>query len=309
MTDSSIETLAEALRSPFPVVYLDFRSVDRFLYRIRDLDRVRDGLPQDLIDRLDQCHLYMICKRPRLSLIPKSITWNSDFISLKVSCAVNGVTHEGDAQIVRSPELREAKAFCASPFPHRELLAFDHEGKVIQQMLFANIAHLIDTLPPFAKQLEVLYVGKGLSKNTQDRLKNHGTLQKVLAEIISDDPDSEVFALVFHFDYRRSAGGVVTVGSDVTGSLRQKTKPYKPTLDDQVSLIEAATISYFHTDKYNSHYINFPSTDIDAARRARESGADYMVVQIDTENIGGVPIFSKRIVPQAAHHVVKHIAG
>jgi hypothetical protein len=309
MTDSSIETFTEALRSPFPVVYLDFRSVDRFLYRIRDLDRLHEFIPQELIDRLDQCHLYMICKRPRLSLIPNSITWNSDVISLKVSCAINGITHEGDAQILRPIELREVKLFGASPFPHRELLAFDQDGNVIQQMLLANIAHLIETLPAFAKQLEVLYVGKGLSKNTQDRLKNHETLQKVLAEINSDAPDSEVFALVFRFDYRRSAGGIVAPRTDVAESLRKNTKPYKPTVDDQVSLIEAATISYFHTNKYNSHYINFPGTDTDAAKRARESGADYIVVQIDTENIGGIPIFSQRVGPQATHYVVKHIAG
>jgi hypothetical protein len=309
MKDNGINTLEKALQSTFPVIFLDFRSVDRFLYRIRDLDHLRDHLPEDLIERLDQCHLYMICKRPRLSLIPNAITWNADSISLKVSCAFNGVTHEGDVQVIRPPELCDAKAFSASPFPHRELLALDQDGKVIQEMLFANFAHLIDSLPSFAKQLEVLYIGKGLSKNTQDRLKNHETLQKVLADINSDDPDSEVFALVYRFDYRRSVGGIVTDKADAAELLRRThKKPYQPTLYDRVSLIEAATISYFHTAKYNSHYINFPGTDTDAARRAREFGADYIVVQIDTENIGGVPIYSQHVEPQATHYVVHRIA-
>ncbi|MCE9732350.1 hypothetical protein [Pectobacterium sp. IFB5596] len=308
MTDNGIKTFAKALRSPFPVIYLDFRSVDRFLYRIRDLRNLRDHLPDDLIERLDLCHLYMICKRPRLSLIPNSITWNADSISLKVSCAFNGVTHEGGVQLIRPPALRDAKAFSVSRFPHRELLAIDRDGKVTHEMLFANLAHLIKSLPSFAQQLEVLYVGKGLAKNTQDRLANHETLQKILAEINSDDPDSEVFALVYRFDYRRSVGGIVADNFDVKEFLCQNCGLYKPTLDDQVSLIEAATISYFHTAKYNSHYINFPMTDIDAARRAREFGAAYIVVQIDTENIGGVPIYSQRIGPQATHYVVHRIA-
>lgn len=309
MTDNDVKTLAKALQAPFPVVYINFRSVDRFLYRISDLSNLRDHIPEALVERIDKCHLYMICKRPRLSLVPNTITWNAYSISMKVSCALNGVTHEGEVQVTRPPELRDAKAFTASRFPHRELLALDQDGNVIQEMLFANFAHVIDFLPSFAKQLEVLYVGKGLSKNAQDRLTNHETLQKVLAEINSDDPESEVFALVYRFDYQRSVGGMVTDKADALRWIqRHKNKPYKPTLDDQVSLIEAATISYFRTAKYNSHYINFPSTDTDAARRAREFEAEYIVVEIDNENIGGVPIFSQRVEPQATHYVVHRFA-
>ncbi|MHA6891343.1 hypothetical protein [Ralstonia pseudosolanacearum] len=308
MAENAIKTLAEALQSPFPVIYLDFRSVDRFLYRISDLGNLYDHLPEDLIERLDQCHLYMICKRPRLSLIPKTITWNADSISLKVSFSVNGEMHECHVKFIRPPELREAKEFSASPFPHRELQALDKDGKVIGEILFANLAHLIDSLPSFAKRLEVLYVGKGVAKNTQDRLRNHETLQKVLAEINSDDPESEVFALVYRFDYRRSVGGVVTDSADAAEFLKKNRGQYKPTLDDQVSLIEAATISYFHTTKYNSHYINFPHTDTDAAQRAREFGVAYVAVQIDTENIGGVPIYSKQVEPRATHYVFHRIA-
>jgi hypothetical protein len=308
MTDNAITTLGQALQSPFPVIYLDFRSVDRFLYRISDLERLHDYLSEDLIERLAKCHLYMICKRPRLSLVPNTISWNAKSISLKVSCALNGVIHKGDVRVERPPELRDATAFSASPFPHRKLQALDEEGKVIGEMQLANYAHMIDSLPSFAKRLEVLYVGKGLAANTQDRLKNHGTLQKVLAAINSDDPDSEVFALVYRFDHRRSVGGLVTDKAVVTDFLRRNSNRYVPTLDDQVSLIEAATISYFKTTKYNSHYINFPSADTDAARRAREFGTAYIAIQIDNENIGGVQIYSQLVEPLATHYIVHRIA-
>ena len=308
MVASDITTLADALQSSFPVIILDFRAVDRFLYRIRDLQDLRDGLPKELIDRLDNCHIYMIGKRPRLSVVADSISWNDHRIRLRVSCSINGVVHEGDMTLDRPKELREAKSFEASPFPHRELLALDGEGRVMQHLLLANFAHLVDSLPSFAKQLEVLYVGKGLAKNTQDRLSNHKTLQQVLAEVSSDDPEGEVFALVYRFDYRRSAGGVVTSGADAAErDLRRKLKPYKPTAEDQVSLVEAAIISYFHTDRFNSHYIDFPATDTDAARRAREAGADYLAVQVDAEALGRLPTYSQRVEPQVTHHIVRRI--
>lgn len=309
MTGNSIDILAEAFTSlPFPVIYLDFRSVDRFLYRIRDLPNLCDHVPEDLAKRLAQCHLYMICRRPRLSIVPNTITWDADSISLKVSCTVKNKTHTGDVKVARPAELQAAEMFAASPFPHRELCAFDRDGVLLAEMLFANLAHTIPTLPVVAKKLEVLYVGKGLKKNTQDRLLSHATLQKVLAEINSDDPESEVFALVYRFDYRRSAGGIPPNNIDPIDLVRQKSRPYTPSLDEQVSLIEAATISYFRTDKHNSHYINFPNNDTDGARRARDAGAAYIVVQIDTENIGGVEIYSEHINPAATHHIVHRIA-
>ena len=306
--DEATKSFVKSLKSPFPMIYLDFRSIDRFLYRISDLGHLNDHIPRDLIVRLDKCHLYMICKRPRLSIVPDTIAWNNDFILLNLSCSIKGRRHEGAVKINRTAELSNATSFSASPFPHRELLALDRDGKVVGEMLFANLAHLIDSLPEFAKQLEVLYIGKGLSKNAQDRLKCHETLQKVLAEINSDDPESEVFVLVYSFDYRRSVAGVVTNKSEVDDFLRQNRNRCNPTLDDKVSLVEAASIAYFNTAKYNSHYINFPHTDADASRRAREFGASYIVVQIDNENIGGVQIYSQRVEPRSTHYVVHRIS-
>lgn len=146
MARMDVEILTEALQSRFPVVYADFRSIDRFLYRVRDLRDLPELVPQDLIERLEECHVYMICKRPRLSVVPTSISWTDEHISLKVSCAIRGVTHEGELRIFRQADLRTAESFSASPFPHRELLALDESGNVISQMLFANLAHLIESL-------------------------------------------------------------------------------------------------------------------------------------------------------------------
>lgn len=310
MAGNDTDTFAEELMGkPFPVVYLDFRSVDRFLYRIRDLPELPDSISQELLERLDQCHIYMICKRPRLSVVPGSISWNVDSVRLKLSCTSKGAVFESDVRMSRTPELRRATIFCVSSFPHRELLAIDDAGAVVGQMLFANLAHTIDSLPAVAKQLEVLYIGKGLSNNTQDRLANHATLQRVIANINSDDPDCEVFALVYRFDYRRSVTGIVSgIPGDEMRKFLAQAKPYTPTIEDRVSLVEAAAISYFHTAEYNIQYINFPATDTEAARRAREAGASYLVVQIDTENIGDAPLCSQSVHPAATHHIVRSIA-
>lgn len=105
-------------------------------------------------------------------------------------------------------------------------------------------------------------------------------------------------------------GGLIKSETDKEKALNlRKTIPrYAPTLEDRISLIEAAAISYFQTTKYNSHYLGFPASDTNAARRAREAGTEFIAVQIDTENIGGVPIFSQSINPAATHFIVRSIA-
>lgn len=301
--------LTLALASRFPVVFADFRSIDRFLYRIRDIHDLPELIEPDLLKRLDECHLYMICKRPRLSVVPDSISWGEEYVYLKVHCSIRGVTHEAEVEIQRNDGKRAA-SFVASPFPHRELLGLKDDGSTLSQMLFANMAHLIETLPPFARQLEVLYIGKGLAKNTQDRLKSHSTLQKVLAQINSDDPETEVFALVYKFDYRRTVGGLVKHDADKVRvlNLRHTIPPYRPSLDDQISLVEACAISYFKTDQYNTHYINFPAATTDASRRASSAQTEFLLVQIDNENIGGLEIYSREVAPASAHYIEHSIA-
>jgi len=67
--------------------------------------------------------------------------------------------------------------------------------------LLANLVHLMPKVRQEAKDLEIVYVGKGLRRTAQDRLENHATLQRILAKINSNKPDSEVFALVYSFKY------------------------------------------------------------------------------------------------------------
>ena len=53
--------------------FLEFRSMDRFIYRVSDLHHLADFNSQELNERVDKCHIYLLCKRPRLSIVPGTI--------------------------------------------------------------------------------------------------------------------------------------------------------------------------------------------------------------------------------------------
>lgn len=81
--------------------YIEFRAIDRFLYRVSDLYELESHVREDLLQRLDQCHIYLIGKRPRLTLVPDSIEVDEN-VRFYVAYVVKGVKRQALIQIPRS---------------------------------------------------------------------------------------------------------------------------------------------------------------------------------------------------------------
>lgn len=299
--------------SPFPTpkypaeYFLEFRAVDRFLYRVSDLYQLGEIAGKDLLDRLDDCHLYLLGKRPRLSVVPGSVM-AIDAVRFKVEYKSGGVTRRSDAELPLSLFAPEEVTFEASTYPHRELVTRDAKGDVVAYTLLANYAHVMPGLPQEAQDLEVIYVGKGVRRSAQDRLENHSTLQRILAEVNSNAPEAEVFALVYSFKYLKNSLDFVGIPSEMTGDAaahrQNKALAYRPSLDDQVSLIEASVISYFHPSEYNSQYLQFPDRSQRILKGVYEADFAAIAVQLDNANIGGLRTFSQRVPPHSRHDIV-----
>lgn len=293
--------------------YLDFRSVDRFLYRVCDLHDLPAYSHPELLERLDNCHIYMLGKRPRLSVVPGSLQVGPDYSELFVQYSKSGRTVSQKtflptSQLMPAGYSALEYVHSISEYPHREIITHDKSGKFMGSFLIANRAHTLSGVDRSAQDLEIVYVGKGLRKSAQDRLENHSTLQRILADVHSNDPDCEVFALVYAFDYRKSAwavkGNIPLISEQSSSPRMVKVKKYRPSLDEKINLVEAACISYFRTDKYNSHYLDFPNRGNKILNSIYAMDVAAIVVQVDNENIGFLRTFSKKIEPNSTHHVV-----
>jgi hypothetical protein len=286
-----------------------FTAVDRFIFRISDIDELDDLIPEELAARVSDCHIYMICKRPRLSLkntAPK-VTGESVVVNLEYRLA--GTIHSSEAQIPRSYFTDEEVDFRVSPYPHRELLSYDKSGKYLGSTLLANDAQLFVGLPAEARDLKVLYVGKGVASKAKGRLQSHSTLQKILAQVTSNEPDDEVFILLYAFDRPKKAmiklaspGGEPEVSRDAAVDHISRMRAYKPVLDAQVAIIEAALINYFQTDKYNTHYIRgFPSPKLAILKDVYHANFAGIIAEIDNANIAYQRIYSDKVAPHHFH--------
>lgn len=301
--------MEEKLRMKYPREYfLEFQSSDRFLYRASDLYSLTDNIPPDLMARVNGCNVYLLVKRPRLSIMPESIIKMHDRIGFSVIYKIEGKSFDCKVGIPNDLFGEDEVIFEASPYPHRELVVKDVDGKLKGTLLLANLAQLIINLPPEARDLEVVYVGKGLANSAQDRLGSHSTLQRVLAEINSNEPDNEVFILVYMFNSRKFALNRVVEDIEITGEYALKHDKlafnYKPTLEERIALIEASIIAYFKTEKYNTQCLDFPKKGQKILRKVHQADFAGMIIQLDNTNIAEQKVFSKKIQPESTHYIV-----
>lgn len=289
-------------------VYLEYRSVDRFLFRASDLSALNDLLSDESRYRVDQCHIYLIAKRPRLSIVPGSLKRRGSELRLQVEFRHDGKPQR-QAVVLPADVLAEpGETLEIAPYPHRELLTKAADGKLMGTTLLANLAHVLG-LPPVASDLEVVYIGKGLRDSARDRLRAHSTLQEILAKAGSDDPDAEVFLIVHAFAPTKPA---LKFPDDMTPEITgpqarerlERAIRVKLAKTDQVALIEAACIAYFQTSRYNSHYLNFPDKETDALRKIRPGDYAAICVQLDHTNIGDLSVFSRTAPSQVTHDIV-----
>jgi hypothetical protein len=157
---------------------LEFRSCDRFIYRISDLYSQKQDVPPDLLSRLDQCHLYILCTRPRLSIVPGTIHSTAEAVRMDLEYIYRGNMYRVLLDVPRDMFSADEQVFEVAPYPHRELISRNEEGDIVATTLIANYVHLIPDVERAAADLEVRYIGKGLSHSTQDRLRHHPTPPK-----------------------------------------------------------------------------------------------------------------------------------
>lgn len=292
-----------------PEIALSFDAVDRFVFRVSDIGEL-ENIPDELKSRLSDCHIYLIGKRPRLAIKPSSIRIANDNVYFIAEYRLSGVIHSEEVNFPKAIFFNEEVGFEVSPYPHREILTFDKNKNHIATTLIANYVHLFAELPDEVKDLEILYIGKGLKNSAKDRLENHATLQKILADVNSNEPDYEVFALVYSFQKPKKPLFALRDNVKIETSREQakvrfkKIVSYKPSIDTQVALIEASLISYFGTKKYNIHYVDFPHKGVKILESIYEADFSALIITIDNENIYHQKIFSEIVAPNYVHTVV-----
>lgn len=276
-------------------------------------------IQQDDLEQLDSskefneetpCHIYMICRRPRISYNPKAFRLVKEHISGEIRAQI------GD-QFIKLPFVLEnnqgkPRLTVECPYPHTEAIFRDEEsrGVRIKAAYIAGYNHKLmggfrDNLT-----LEVLYIGQSYgvegARTAPERLRKHSTLQGIYAEAIAKSPDKDIWLLLWSFKSE-----LITIidgrAKDVTATEAEddahvKTVLAHPITDQlEINLAEAALIRYFQPD-YNNHYKNtFPNPAQMTYSECYDLDLNTINVEVCTDALGS-PLKSAKVPAHWRHH-------
>jgi len=293
-------------------ILLRFRSQDRFLYRFADRNEL-DGLLAELIERLRACMIYFICSRPIISIIPGSFKKIGAQFQFSLKYIIDG---SEQTCVVKTPK-GMIKDFGGkvevSKYPHNSILNYDKEENLIANILIANYVHLLEGVPKILSEHEVLYIGKGTADCAIDRLNGHSSLERVLADILRNDPSKEVAIILYNFRMQKDILQVPNIGAhaEIRGEKAKKhfkaINGFDPSINEQTEIVEALLIDYFKTSIYNTHFTNGLSSKLKTLKNIYKLDFDAVVVEVNNENIGNLVIFSQHSKPNYYHQAVLDI--
>ncbi|AXV70364.1 hypothetical protein CJO74_14350 [Ralstonia solanacearum] len=209
-------------------------------------------------EALAGCNLYVVATRPRILIDPIDFSVDQETLSGNfIVQRPDGITHvpfQCELSRVHAGDGEPIEAIGILPSGTHVVLVTTAGRSMIAAHILVGVAEaaLVDE----DRDLEVLYVGQGIGRSTKrtavDRLLRHSTLQRVLAEAVTFQPQHEILLLLYRFEHGKvfaSTGG--DLNAEPIATLEEDRfhldRVHRVKLDRRaiVSLAEAGLIRHF----------------------------------------------------------------
>ncbi|MFN3609492.1 MAG: hypothetical protein ACK4Y9_10540 [Hyphomonas sp.] len=214
-------------------------------------------------DFLDQCHIYLICSRPNLWYKPDNLriinTPRRAIVSGYLCKRASGNITEQSFHLIIDLEIGTSAKL--GEYPFRNIVIVDDNDCVVRTFPATLAAQFRLPFSTYS-DCKVLYVGQALGddgkRSALTRLARHSTLQRIFADTLHTDPDSEIVAVLANYEN-------AMIFTQFDGSANASADPaeedqrlsnvldHQPDLKQVVCLAEASLIRYFRP-KYNEVY-------------------------------------------------------
>jgi hypothetical protein len=236
------------------------------------------------------CHIYMICSRPRILVRSNGIEISPDTISVTFEKYLEHTIETIELKTENKHRIREYRIN-----PGRSRLQFINIDGLLTtdiktSLLYPCLTKSYDSI----LDLKVLYIGQAFGKEGErlatHRLRSHATLQTIYADILSRSPNQDPWLVLWHFEpYYISAFGSPYKNAEV--SFEASYKHYEKilatgiSLDQQITIAEAALIRYF-SPEYNTEYkTSFPDNSHSSYSQCYALDFNSIAVELDTASI------------------------
>lgn len=271
-----------------------------------------DVEPNENTKFLETCHIYLICRRPSLSIDPNTFHVTPEYFEGHILYRVAGIQKRLEFKF--SYHMVEGITYKVDVYPHKRIISVNQAGETIDPYWFIDQLLISGVSDMDIRRHEVLYVGQafgeGGERGALDRLRSHSTLQKIFADMQANAPDDE--ARIFAFEYLDYQ--LITfmdgIGKDAEFNGEEDLEHFRDiiknplTKKEQISLAEAGLIRYFQP-KYNVIYKkSFPELEQKILGSLYTLDFAALVVEINTEELY-LPIYSTSV-KDGVHHIAKY---
>ena len=271
-----------------------------------DSDEVKKEFNEDY-----PCHIYFVCRRPRVIIIPDKCSFEKDFVNLTFAVQKGFKFHEHNLKLKSQIDSSNFKIKSDFPYNWFEIIECNETLVKARSSLYYNM-HLreYDT----DMDIEVLYIGQSFgidgSRTSPERLKNHSTLQKIYSEAIQNNPDYDIWINLLSFERLmiNSIDGINKYPKenreqDLKRISTAMTKFMSNSLNEQqiINFTEASLIKYFKP-KYNIEYKDkFPNPAHKSYSECYDLDVNCVCFELETDVIN-TRLFTSHMRPAFEHY-------
>lgn len=269
-----------------------------FLYHVRASQFVMAQQP-DLFELTEEfwnenvqpAHIYMVCRRPRVSLVPGTTIGETVKGAFRIWMGAEGL----EVPFEVANLLGTTDATVESDHPGTLWRIVGPNGDELGQ---GNAAALMQSFGGRLAEhldLEILYVGQSFgfegSRTAQDRLRSHETLQGILGEALSRSPEMDIWLLLVSFEppyiYTEIDPRGEVEATDEEDEAHITLVTSEGIAEQQVvNLTEAMLIRHFDAP-YNKMFRNsFPNPAHKTYQQCYELDLHSVGFELDTEPLG-----------------------
>jgi hypothetical protein len=260
---------------------------------VQQADLNREAV-QDAFGDANPCHIYMVCRRPRITIRPDEVGFTDR--------AFEGyVTIQDGLTLIREPFSvgwgAGADSTFSSEYPFNECTILGPDGRAIVRGNAAALARYLGWSVTTHLDAEVLYVGQAYGENgnriAPDRLRKHSTLQSIYAEAISRTPDKEIWLALWSFEETLITcfdGTPQSYGTSTTDDDAHIDSVLNNTMSEQqkINFTEGALIRYFDPEYNVMFRKTFPSPAHSTYAECYDLDINSVMVELNTEEWGSM---------------------
>jgi hypothetical protein len=250
-----------------------------------------EKLPEATWEVVGRCHIYLICRRPKISILPESFEFSEERVAGTFRVQRGADFEEVPFDIPN--RLGTTDVEVVSDYPHTRVeLRVDGEtiaessAGLLMQSQGHRFADYLD--------LEVLYVGQAFgfegARTAKDRLRSHETLQAIYAEALERSPDQDIWLVLINFDQDGLTSVIDGRSESVVSATVAEDQAHLGAVlssgiseQQQVNITEAALIRYFDAPFNKTYRNSFPNPAHATYSECYELELNSVIVVLDTE--------------------------